>query len=82
MHRLVFRLPEMDEQPAPIVVVVLGPPGAGKGTQSSMLANLLRISPYLDWEPPEIVCTGRKRSRSTPKRHDGVRTIGPGHSSA
>ncbi len=26
VHRLVFRLPEMDEQPAPIVIVVLGPP--------------------------------------------------------
>src|SRR5689334_9053357 len=33
----------MDEQPAPIVIVVLGPPGAGKETQSSMLANLLRV---------------------------------------
>ncbi len=33
----------MDERLTPIVIVGIGPPGAGKGTQSSMLANLLRV---------------------------------------
>jgi adenylate kinase len=33
----------MDEQQAPIVPVALRPPGAGKGTQSGMLAGRLRV---------------------------------------
>jgi adenylate kinase len=43
VHRLVFRLPEMDEQPARIVIVVLGRPRRWQGNQSSMLASLWRI---------------------------------------
>jgi adenylate kinase len=68
VHRLVFRLPEMDEQPAPIVVVVLGPPGAGKGTQSSMLANLLRI--------PHISIGSLLRSYARDENEVGVRLRG------
>jgi adenylate kinase len=68
VHRLVFRLPEMDEQPAPIVIVVLGPPGAGKGTQSSMLVNLLRI--------PHISIGSLLRSYARDESEVGVRLRG------
>jgi adenylate kinase len=68
MHRLVFRLPEMDEQPTPIVIVFLGPPGAGKGTQSSILANLLRI--------PHISIGNLLRSHARDESEVGVRLRG------
>ena len=68
MHRLVFRLPEMAEQPAPIVIVVLGPPGAGKGTQSSILANLLRV--------PHISIGSLLRSYARDESELGVRLTG------
>ena len=79
MHRLVFRLPEMDEQPAPIVIVVLGPPGAGKRTQSSLLADLLRV--------PNISIGALLRSYARDDsevglRLRGIRAIGPRYSSA
>jgi len=68
VHRLVFRLPKMDEQPAPIGVVVLGPPGAGKGTQSSILAKPLRI--------PHISIASLLRSYAWDESEVGVRLRG------
>jgi adenylate kinase len=58
----------MDEQPAPIIIVVLGPPGAGKGTQSSLLADLLRI--------PHISIGALLRSYARDAREVGLRLRG------
>jgi len=43
VQRQIFRPAKVDEQQAPLVIAVFGPPGGGKGTQSSMLAKFLRV---------------------------------------
>jgi adenylate kinase len=43
VQRQISRPSKMDEQQAPLVIAVFGPPGGGKGTQSSMLAKILRV---------------------------------------
>ena len=68
MHRLVFRSAEMDDQQVSVFFLVLGPPGAGKGTQSGMLASLLRI--------PHISVGSLLRSRAQDKSEVGWRLRG------
>jgi len=58
----------MGEQQAPVVFVALGPPGAGKGTQSGMLAGVLRI--------PHISVGNLLRPHAEDKSEVGLRLRG------
>ena len=58
----------MDDQQVSVFFLVLGPPGAGKGTQSGMLAGLLRI--------PHISVGSLLRSFAQDKSEVGLRLRG------
>ena len=68
MDGLIFQSAGTDNQKTSIVIVVLGPPGAGKGTQSGILAGRLRI--------PHISIGSLLRSHARGKTDVGSRLNG------